>query len=289
MRPGRTVDPGDAIMAVRREEFIPDEIFVRGEHGHLVPLNRKDAPELWQEQVQLDEPVVVQVRPDPTLPPDLCDPATGQGMESTSSSSQPSLMVEMIGMLGLERGMRALEIGTGTGYNAALLAYLLGSDNVVSVEIDEELAAHARSALERAGYPVRVITGSGKDGYAPAAPYDAVIVTAAAHTVPYAWVEQTRPGGVILVPWAETVHPDGRLARFVVKADGTAEGRFIAQAFFMPLRDQRVLPRAGFDAVERWIRSGAPDFTRYGITVTAEEQTIWLDVPDNVIASTERP
>ncbi|MEV5575010.1 methyltransferase domain-containing protein [Spirillospora sp. NPDC052269] len=287
MRPGRRVDPGDAIKAVRREDFIPDEIFVRGEQGHLVPLNRRDAPEQWHEQVRWDEPVVIQIRPDPTLPPELCDPSTGEGMESTSSSSQPSLMVEMIEMLELEPGMRVLEIGTGTGYNAALLAYLLGGDNVVSVEIDEDVAAHARAALDRAGYPVRVITGSGKDGYAPAAPYDRIMVTAAAHTVPYAWVEQTRPGGRLLVPWAETVHPDGRLALFTVKADGTAEGRFIAQAFFMPLRDQRLLPRVGFDAVERWIRSGAPDFTRYGITVTPEGQTIWIDSPDNTIAGTQ--
>ncbi|MFC5180040.1 methyltransferase domain-containing protein [Actinomadura harenae] len=287
MRPRRTVDPGDAITAVRREDFIPDEIFVLGEHGTLVPLNRHDAPERWREQVRRDEPVVIQVRPDPTLPPGLCDPATGRGMESTSSSSQPSLMVEMIDMLELEPGMRVLEIGTGTGYNAALLAYLLGGDHVVSVEIDPDVAGHARAALRRAGYPVRVITANGKDGYPPAAPYDGVIVTAAAHTVPYAWVEQTRPGGVILVPWAETVHPDGRLARFVVNPDGTAEGRLIAQAFFMPLRDQRLLPRVGFDAVERWIKAGGPDFTRYGITVTPEGQTIWLDFPDNVIAATE--
>ncbi|MEV4255359.1 methyltransferase domain-containing protein [Spirillospora sp. NPDC049652] len=285
----RAVSAWEAVKAVRREMFMPDRIFLRGAHGYPVPLHRRDAPELWHEIVQRDEPVVIQVRPDPGLPPDLCDPATGRGMEATSSSSQPSLMAEMIEMLELRPGMRVMEIGTGTGYNAALLAHMLGAGNVVSVEIDPEVAEHARGALDRAGYPVTVVTGDGEDGYAAAAPYDRIIVTAAAHTVPYAWVEQTRPGGAILVPWAETVQPDGRLALFTVRDDGTAEGRFLGQAFFMPLRDQRLRPRAGLEAEERWIRSGAPDSARYGVTVTPEGQTLWLDSPDNVVTGPGGP
>ncbi|MFC4910413.1 methyltransferase domain-containing protein [Actinomadura gamaensis] len=291
MRPlqgdGEAVNVRDALKAVRREMFIPDEIFVRGEHGYLVPLHRKDAPGRWRKHVDGDEPVVTRVRRDPAIPAELCDPATGRGMNSTSSSSAPSLMVEMIEALELEPGMRVLEIGTGTGYNAALLAHMLGSENVVSVEIDAQVADRARDALGRAEYPVQVITGNGERGYAAGAPYDRIIVTAAAHTVPYAWVEQTRPGGVILVPWAETVHPDGRLARLVVQPDGVAEGRFIGQAFFMPLRDQRLLPRVGYEAEERWKQDGRPDFTRYGITVGADGQSVWLDFPGNVVIGAE--
>lgn len=282
---GGRLSAAAAVEAVNRELFIPDEIFVRGVEGRLVPLDRRDDPELWHEYVRLDEPVVIQVRPDSGP----YDPAAGRGMESTSSSSQPSLMAEMIDMLELEPGMRVMEIGTGTGYNAALLAHLLGSENVVSVEIDPELAAHAQGALERAGFFVEVIAANGETGYPPGAPYDRIIVTAAAHTVPYAWVEQTRPGGMILVPWAETIHPDGRLARLTVRPDGTAEGRFIGQAFFMPLRDQRLQPHVGYEAVARWMRAGRPDHTRYGITVTPKGQTIWLDTPENVIDGVGKP
>src|SRR5437868_12588843 len=117
-------------------------------------------------------------------------------------------MARMIDALALAPGMRILEVGTGTGYNAAVLAFVLGVEQVTSIEIDPEVAEQARTALHKAGYPVEVITGDGEDGYPPGAPYDRIMGTAAAHTVPYAWVEQTRPGGMILVPWAPTVHPD---------------------------------------------------------------------------------
>ncbi|MCP2335259.1 methyltransferase domain-containing protein [Actinomadura rupiterrae] len=280
----------EALRAVRRADFIPDRIFVSGPGNWLIPLSRDQQPERWAAMVASPSAAVVtKVARDPLFPPELSDPSTGRGMVATSSSSAPELMAEMIEALELEPGMRVLEIGTGTGYNAALLAYLLGSENVVSVEIDAEVADRARGALQRTGYRVKVITGDGEQGYAADAPYDRVIATAAAHTVPYAWVEQTRPGGVILVPWAETVHPDGRLARFVVGPDGIAEGRFISQAFFMPLQGQRLQPHVGFAAEERWEQAGRPDFTRYGITVTERGQTIWLDSPEHVVAAQESP
>jgi protein-L-isoaspartate(D-aspartate) O-methyltransferase len=167
-------------------------------------------------------------------------------------------------------------------YNAACMAEL-GAD-VVSVEIDEDAADHPRTALRAAGYPeVVVITGNGEGGAPAHAPFDRVIATAAAHTVPYSWVDQTTEGVLIVVPWAATFHPAGPLAVLTVRTDGTAQGRFTAPAYFMPLRHQR-LPQSVRDETEdRWIKAGMPDCTRYGVTVTPEGQRIWMDSPENVL------
>ncbi|HWR46646.1 MAG TPA: methyltransferase domain-containing protein [Pseudonocardiaceae bacterium] len=166
---------------------------------------------------------------------------TGPGQRGryiTSSASKPDVVALMLTALDAQPGMRVLEIGTGTGYNAALLAHRLGTGNVTSIEIDSQVADHARGALSVAGYPVIVITGDGARGYPPHAPYDRIIATAAVRQVPYAWVAQTRPGGAILTPWATPYH-NGALASFAVNGDGTAEGRIVGDVAFMQLRDQR--------------------------------------------------
>jgi protein-L-isoaspartate(D-aspartate) O-methyltransferase len=277
------VNARDALAAVPRQLFVPDEIFVPGDTGWLVPLRRSDDPERWQQYVAADDAVVTRTDFDPALPAELRDVATGRGVEATSSSSAPFIMERLINALDLEHGMRVLEIGTGTGYNAAVLAYLLGAENIVSIEIDSEAAAHARTALKKAGYPVQVVTGDGEDGYPHGAPYDRIIATASARTVPMTWIQQTRPGGMILVPWAPTFHPDWPLCRLTVSPAGTAEGRFIGPSPFMPLRNQQTSPQAMQEAEQRWSEAGEPDCTRYGITVTSDGQTIWLDSPDNPI------
>jgi protein-L-isoaspartate(D-aspartate) O-methyltransferase len=99
-----------------------------------------------------------------------------------SSASQPAIMAIMLEQLGLAPGQRVLEIGTGTGYNAALLAHVVGETGaVVTVEIDEELAGAARQRLDAAGYSsVVVATGDGAAGWPAGSPYDRIIVTASA-------------------------------------------------------------------------------------------------------------
>ncbi|MFG2246240.1 methyltransferase domain-containing protein [Spirillospora sp. NPDC048823] len=173
-----------------------------------------------------------------------------------------------------------------TGYNAALLAELAGPQNVTSVEIDPGLAEQARAALARAGCRVQVVTGDGTHGHAANAPYDRVIATAAACRLPYAWVRQTRPGGRILAPWGPTFHPDDPLAVLIGGEDGTAEGRFTSPAWFMPLRDQRMPQDVRHRTRERWEEMGEPAVTRFGLTVTATTQHIWLDRPDNAVPPT---
>lgn len=144
----------------------------------------------------------------------------------------------MLGHLGVQGGERVLEIGTGTGWNAALLAHRLGSDRVTSIEVDLEVAGHARKALSDAGFGgVTVITGDGALGYPPGAPYDRLIATVAARRVPYAWVAQTRSGGRIVMPL--DIDYVGVLAALTVADDGTASGSVFDHAAFMLLRDQR--------------------------------------------------
>jgi len=134
-----------------------------------------------------------------------------------------------------------LEIGTGTGYNAALLAARLGAPNVTTVEIDPALADDARAALQATGFPVRVVTGDGTHGHPAGAPYDRLISTAAVRVgeVPPAWIAQTRLGGVIVTPMRTDFGGSVPLVRFIVGQDGAAAGRPVGRVGFMALRCQR--------------------------------------------------
>jgi protein-L-isoaspartate(D-aspartate) O-methyltransferase len=119
-----------------------------------------------------------------------------------SASSQPSFMAVMLQQLGLQPGHRVLEIGTGTGYNAALMAEIVGGHGkVVSVDIDAEVVAGARACLGATGYGgVTVLCADGTFGHPPEAPYDRIVVTVGAGDIPPALREQLRPGGCLVVP-----------------------------------------------------------------------------------------
>jgi protein-L-isoaspartate(D-aspartate) O-methyltransferase len=119
-----------------------------------------------------------------------------------SSSSQPAIMAIMLDQLDLALGQRVLEIGAGTGYNAALMAHIVGpAGAVVSVDIDADLARQARDHLVSAGYPdVTVVAADGAEGYPPSAPYDRVIATVGVSDLAPAWLDQTGPDGRIVVP-----------------------------------------------------------------------------------------
>ncbi|MGH3438203.1 MAG: methyltransferase domain-containing protein [Sciscionella sp.] len=227
-----------AFSEVPRHEFIPELVWChdRGRAGDcdLVPLRRSEDPQRWMEGAYANSSVCTQV--DDGHPAG----AHGCGFEVTSSASMPGVVAQMLTALQVAPGMRVLEIGTGTGYNAALLAHQLGAAHVVSVEIDPAVAEHARHALAATGYrAVSVITGDGAEGYPPGAPYDRVIATAAAAEVPHAWIAQTRPGGRVLTPWGTAFYPGGLLA-LTVDHDATATGRIVGPAAFMWLRAQRI-------------------------------------------------
>lgn len=118
-----------------------------------------------------------------------------------SSSSQPTIMAEMLERLDVRAGHRVLEIGAGTGYNAALLASLVGPHGAVtSIELEPDLAAQAAAALRQVGYAVQVVVGDGARGVAEAAPFDRIMLTASADRVAPAWIDQLAPDGLIELP-----------------------------------------------------------------------------------------
>jgi len=119
-----------------------------------------------------------------------------------SSSSQPAMMAIMLDQLDIRRGDRVLEIGTGSGYNAAVMAEVVGdSGQVVSIDIDPELVARASASLARAGYDTVVVKcADGGFGDPDGAPYDRIIVTAGAWDIAPAWLNQVGQGGLLVLP-----------------------------------------------------------------------------------------
>lgn len=119
-----------------------------------------------------------------------------------SSSSQPAIMAIMLEQLGLEPGHKVLEIGAGTGYNAAMMAHIVGeTGHVVTVDIDEDIVESAREHLAAAGFErVQVVCTDGGYGYADAAPYDRIILTVGAPDILPAWREQLKPDARLVLP-----------------------------------------------------------------------------------------
>jgi protein-L-isoaspartate(D-aspartate) O-methyltransferase len=169
------------------------------------------------------------------------DPDSG---EPTSSSSQPAIMAEMLELLAPAPGERVAEIGAGTGYNAALLAHMVGDEGAVtSVELDPEVAADARRNLREAGCPATVVVGDGRDGVAAAAPFDAMMATASVEAVPRAWHDQLRSGGRLVLPLRIS-----RVASALQVVAGLRRSRHgfehaaAVTGAFMPLRDPAAAP-----------------------------------------------
>ncbi|TDD92112.1 methyltransferase domain-containing protein [Actinomadura rubrisoli] len=354
----------EALYAAPRHLFVPARGWLSGGDGEDHPIDREARPEEWWQAAYADAAIVIQTDDG------AGEHTTGEGRH-TSSLSAPSAVFWSLGELLPEDHHRVLEIGTGTGWTAALLSHRVGQENVSSVEVDEALAKQAAVNLDAAGFAPHLIVGDGGSVTAAGGPFDRVLSTCSVAQVPHVWLQQCRPGAVIVTPF-QPWFGWGHLARLAVLADGTAVGRFPTGANYMMMRSQRystsdasewmtagdhdsttrtkldprtiawapaeadlvisalvpgVLGRRTDDAfwlldgsgpggpwalatyeagngtfevrqagdrrlweeVEgaylTWLGCGQPERSRFGLTVSPEGQTIWLDSPDNPINS----
>jgi protein-L-isoaspartate(D-aspartate) O-methyltransferase len=348
-----------ALRAAQRHLFVPVRAWVSPDVPDAEPygIDRDQDPDRWWDAAYAEAAILTQADDGKG------DPTRNEGIW-TSSLSAPGIVFAFLEQLDVRDHQRILEIGTGTGWTAALLAQRVGADNVTSIEIDPEMAERARANLAAAGVHPRLILGDGAAGHPGGAPYDRVHVTCGVTDIPAEWIAQVRPGAVIVLPWMPGF-AGGYQARLIAAGDGTAVGRFTGSAGYMMLRSQRfppircdepdeatrtttrldprtvardsagaaltiaaVLPdviaasmldvnggfelrlgdrhgsswataafvpgRAEFDvrqrgdrrlwdevadAYLRWVRAGTPARERFGMTVTPDDQWLWLDDP----------
>lgn len=344
-------------------ENTPRHIFVPRFYRHDMTVLDGSDPEhhrQWLEAVYSDDSLTTRYAPVPST--DLMWP--------TSSSTKPSLMARMLTLLDVHRGHRVMEIGTGTGYNSALLCHRLGDGNVASIDIAPDLVATAGARLAELGHHPTLVSGDGAQGIPDAAPFDRIIATCAVPTIPTQWITQLREGGVIVTDLRgeissnltvfHKINPmtvEGRVlttpgnfmwlrprvdnplrhgegfATTVDRNDATQrvtrldpsvldrpDLRFLLQlreptiqAVWRVIRDSTELlcvhardgawaevdttvqhghrtvtqggPRRIWDQVEQsaalWFQLGQPRTDRFGLTVTTDQQRLWLDTPES--------
>jgi protein-L-isoaspartate(D-aspartate) O-methyltransferase len=171
-----------AFAEIPRHQFVP-QILTNGStvsHGDRG----------WLDAVYANEPLATQTR---------LSGASGRAVPS-SSSSKPLVMAMMLERLAVEPGHRVLEIGTGTGYNAALLAHRLGDQAVCSIDLDPELVNSAREHLAAIGLHPQLAAGDGALGWPSDELFDRIIATCAVTAIPPAWIDQLAVGGRIVAP-----------------------------------------------------------------------------------------
>lgn len=232
--------PGEAGAAAEerfrraRERLVRDEVVAAGveDPAVLAAMRRvprhRFVPERFQSEAYADHPLPI---------------GFGQTV------SQPSLVALMTQLLEVGPESRVLEVGTGSGYQAAVLAEI--AREVYTIEIVEPLARAAAELLAALGYTgVRVRAGDGSRGWPEAAPFDAIIVTCAPEQVPPALVAQLRPGGRLCIP----VGPAGgaqELRLLVKREDGGLDLRSTLPVRFVPMTGGRAAPEAGGRGPER--------------------------------------
>jgi protein-L-isoaspartate(D-aspartate) O-methyltransferase len=210
---GGCQQPGwlEAFQAVPRHVLVPDG-WVSGDDGKAIRSNEM-TPTEWVATVYHDVPIIIR-----------------DAEQGLSSSSAPSVMAKMLDFLNVEDGCTVLEIGTGSGYNAALLSHRLGADRITSIDNQPDLVRIAQDRLRGIGYEPHLAVSDGLAGHPQRAPYDRVVGTCAVWPIPLAWIRQTAPGGRIVAVTSEGC------VGLDVQHDRSAAGHFHRDRFsFMPM------------------------------------------------------
>ncbi|MGW8971591.1 methyltransferase domain-containing protein [Streptomyces platensis] len=355
--------------ALDRAIFLPDLMWPFDmDIGQSLPVDRTADPCTWYAAADSNIPIVTQWDDGNHI-------GTQPGKVSTSSSSMPSVVYSLFQTLDVEKGMKALDVGTGTGETSGALFHRCGHGRVTTIEVDLAVSRQARERLCTAGLYPEVVVGDGFKGYRDSAPYDRILATVGLREIPGAWIEQTRPGGLIVAPWGTHFSHADAVVRLVV-GKGEASGHFTRPVEFMKLRSQRLErpkhdeyfaagamedagtsstaipegdfltgkytalpfalglrvrdcsravadkrngarpvwlyglsdrswacvmfrdgekearvwqsgPRRLWDETEEaywwWVERGRPDHTRFGLTITQEGETAWLDDPSQLV------
>jgi methyltransferase of ATP-grasp peptide maturase system len=220
----------EAFLRVPRHAFLPR--YFQQKSGRWAAVDTGD--ENWLTQIYADRVLVTQLDGDGSRweTARALGPVTGA---PTCSSSMPTIMAVMLEALLVKENQRTLEIGTGTGYNAALLCVRLGADLVSTIDIDDTLAAPAAQHLSECGLHPTCAVMDGANGYPAGAPYDRVLCTCAVPRIPLAWLEQTKPGGIVVTTLSRPL--GAGLVRITAGEGPTGTGRVLADdGRFMPLR-----------------------------------------------------
>ncbi|MEU8740813.1 methyltransferase, FxLD system [Streptomyces halstedii] len=217
---------------------------------------------------------------------------------SISCASQPAVVALMLDQLEAQPGERILELGAGTGYNAALIGHLVGpSGHVTTIDVDDDLVEGARAHLAAARtINVEALTRDGALGHAEGAPYDRIIATVGAHGIPHAWLDQLAEGGRLVTPQRLT----GSVSRSIIYVKRDVRWQSVGSEMntFMPLRrgiaddDRRAVPLSTDGAVRLQAPAGLaldadalagvldqPRVEEWtGVTVRAGESPEWMEL-----------
>ena len=226
----------DAFAAIPREAFVSS--FYQEQGRNWKPLSSTDLPEQeWLAALYTDASLVTKL--------------SGRHVP-LSSSSMPSVMARMLEALQVEPGMRVLEIGTGTGYNAALLATLTGNPScVTTIEVDGRLAAQAQHALRDTVGAVQVQVGDGlqEADEGRSIPFDRIIATASCRAFPWVWYHQLAPGGRLVMDLQGKLGVSSFCVLVKSPHGSSASGSFLTPPlYFMPMQEEvfPAYPPAGF-------------------------------------------